>query len=127
MGDRGQSPDQDLRRRGGGCPDRLYAVTVLPFVLVTLLPPTGNALGFAKIFRRPDHMSVRRYLLPTVGIPLLAVGLNLYRMNYTSFADYVTTIAVTVVPVMITAALMLRLRERGRGRAPAAGPATQAR
>jgi pSer/pThr/pTyr-binding forkhead associated (FHA) protein len=93
-------------------PHDLEAIKPLSLLLATVGPPTFNSMGFAKIFRRPDNMSVRRYLIPTFGVPLLAVGLNLALQNYSGFAETLTTLAVTVVPVMITAPLMLRLRDR---------------
>lgn len=93
-------------------PDNLTAIQPVSLFFSTLLPLTFNAFGFAKIFRRPDYRSVQRYLIPTFGMPALFVGINLARMNHTSFADVVTTVAVTVVPILICAPLMLRLRER---------------
>jgi pSer/pThr/pTyr-binding forkhead associated (FHA) protein len=93
-------------------PDDLNAIAPIPFVLATVLPVTFNAFGFSKIFRRPDHTSVRRYLIPTFGMPALFLIINLLRINHSGFAEVVTTIAVTIVPVLICAPLMLRLRER---------------
>jgi pSer/pThr/pTyr-binding forkhead associated (FHA) protein len=93
-------------------PDNLTAIQPIAIFFATVLPLTFNAIGFAKIFRRPDHQSVRRYLIPTFGMPALFVGINLARMNHSGFAEVVTTVAVTVVPILICAPLMLRLRER---------------
>ena len=93
-------------------PDNLTAIQPIGLFFATLLPLTFNSMGFAKIFRRPDHRSVRRYLIPTFGVPALFLVINLIRMNHTSFVDVVTTVAVTVGPILICAPLMLRLRER---------------
>jgi pSer/pThr/pTyr-binding forkhead associated (FHA) protein len=94
-----------------GVPHNLTSIRPVPFVLATILPVTFNAFGFSKLFRRPDHTTVKRYLMPTFGVPALFLIVNLLRMNHRGFADFVTTIGVTVVPVMICAPLMLRLRE----------------
>ena len=93
-------------------PYDLRATRPLPLALATLLPVTFNAVGFAKIFRRPDYRSVRRYLIPTFGVPALFVAVNLILMNHGGLAEVLTTVALTVVPILICAPLMLRLRRR---------------
>jgi pSer/pThr/pTyr-binding forkhead associated (FHA) protein len=93
-------------------PYDLRAIRPLPLALATLLPVTFNAVGFAKIFRRPDYRSVRRYLIPTFGAPALFVAVNLILINHSGLAEVLTTVALTVVPILICAPLMLRLRRR---------------
>ncbi len=93
-------------------PYNLRAVRPLPLALAILLPVTFNAMGFAKIFRRPDYRSVRRYLIPTFVVPGLFVAINLLLMNHSGFAEVLTTVGLTVVPILICALLMLRLRRR---------------
>jgi pSer/pThr/pTyr-binding forkhead associated (FHA) protein len=93
-------------------PSDLNSIQAVPLLFATLLPVTFNAFGFARLFRRPDHTSVRRYLIPTVVVPIVFLIINLVRMNYSGFPETVATVAVTIVPVLICAPLMLRLRER---------------
>jgi len=72
----------------------------------------ANAAGFYKIFRRPDHRSIKRYLAPTFGMPIIFLVVNLLRLDDRGFGEVVTTVVVTVLPITICAALMLRLRGR---------------
>ena len=73
---------------------------------------TANALGFFRIFRRPDDRSIKRYLAPTFGMPLIFLVVNLVRLDDRGFKEIVTTIVVTILPITICAVLMLRLRAR---------------
>jgi pSer/pThr/pTyr-binding forkhead associated (FHA) protein len=93
-------------------PGNLRAVRPIEFALTTVLPVTFNTIGFAKIFQRPDYRSVRRYLAPTFGVPLLAVVINVILKNHSGFASSLTTVAITVVPILVCGPLMLRLRRR---------------
>jgi hypothetical protein len=72
----------------------------------------ANAAGFYKIFRRPDHRSIKRYLAPTFGMPLVFLVVNLLRLDDRGFGEVLTTVVITVLPITICAVLMLRLRGR---------------
>src|SRR5205814_6113189 len=54
--------------------------------------------------------SVRRYLVPTVIVPILFLVVNLLRLNHHGGWDIAVTCIVTVLPVALCAAVMLRLR-----------------
>ena len=69
-----------------------------------------NGFGFYRIFRRPHDQSVRRYLLPTVIVPILFLVVNLVRLNHHGGWDIAVTCIVTILPVALCAAVMLRLR-----------------
>lgn len=101
-------------------PDDLSSLRYLPLLVATVVPIAANAFGFSLIFRRPDDRSVKRYLLPTFGVPLLFLVVNLIRLNHDGARELVTTVIVTIQPLVICAALMLRLRARvARGRVAA--------
>ena len=93
-------------------PEDLHALELYQLIPATFFPVLGNSFGFFMSFRRPDDRSVVRYLIPTVGLPLLFIGLGLLQMNHSGFAEVVTTIALVVLPVAISAPLMFRLRAR---------------
>ena len=93
-------------------PDDLNALKIPSLIIATLIPVAANSAGFYKAFGRPDDRSFKRYLAPTVGVPLLFVVVNLIRMNHTGALDVLVTVTVTVLPVAVCAPLMLLLRER---------------
>jgi hypothetical protein len=72
----------------------------------------ANTVGFYKAFHRPDGTSMKRYLAPTFGVPLLVTVANIVRLNHTGGLEILVTVTVTIVPFAITAPLMLALRDR---------------
>ena len=95
-----------------GVPEDLHALELWQLLPATFFPVLGNSFGFYMSFRRPDDRSVVRYLIPTLGLPLLFIVLGLLQLNHGGLAEVVTTIALVVLPVAISAPLMFRLRAR---------------
>jgi len=93
-------------------PKDLNALELSSILPATIFPIVGNSFGFYKIFRRPDDTSVRRYLGPTLIVPLVFVAINLVRINHSGGVELASTIFVTLLPVIICAVLMLKLRDR---------------
>lgn len=93
-------------------PEDLHALELYLLIPATFFPVLGNSFGFFMCFRRPDERSVFRYLIPTLGLPLLFIVLGLLQLNHGGFASVVTTILLVVLPVAISAPLMFRLRAR---------------
>ena len=92
--------------------DNIPALRLTSLLGATIVPVAANAVGFYKIFRRPDDRSIKRYLEPTFGFPLVFLVVNLVRLNDYGVKEVVTTIIVTVLPMSICGTLMLRLRAR---------------
>jgi pSer/pThr/pTyr-binding forkhead associated (FHA) protein len=90
----------------------LNALEMSSILPATIIPVIANSFGFYKIFRRPDHMSVRRYLTPTLVIPAIFVAINLIRINHSGAAEVAVTVVVTLLPIVLVATLTLRLRNR---------------
>jgi pSer/pThr/pTyr-binding forkhead associated (FHA) protein len=90
--------------------DDLRSLQIIPLLAATVMPITFNSIGFYKLFRRPDETSVKRYLGPTFGIPLLFVILNVARLEEHGALEVLITVVVTVLPIVICAPLMLKLR-----------------
>ncbi len=88
------------------------ALRLVSVLGTAILPISANAYGFYKIFRRPDHRSIKRYLAPTFGMPIIFLVVNLLRLDDYGVKEIVTTILVTIVPITICAVLMMRLRAR---------------
>jgi pSer/pThr/pTyr-binding forkhead associated (FHA) protein len=98
----------------------LSALRLVPLLMATALPIAANALGFYKIFRRPDHQSLKRYLAPTIGVPTVLFAINVARLNHRGPLDVVVAALVIMLPIGICATLMLTLRVRvARGRVAA--------
>ncbi len=92
--------------------DDIPALRLVSVLGTAILPISANAYGFYKIFRRPDHRSIKRYLAPTFGMPIIFLVVNLLRLDDYGVKEIVTTILVTIVPITICAVLMMRLRAR---------------
>lgn len=92
--------------------DHLHAIVLYELLLATLFPVLGNSFGFYMSFRRPTDRSVAIYLIPSAGIPIAFIVLNLLRMNHGGLAETVTTVAVVIIPTALSAPLMFRLRAR---------------
>ena len=90
--------------------DDLRALQYGPLLVATAIQVLVNGFGFYRIFRRPHDESVRRYLVPTVIVPILFLVVNLLRLNHHGGWDIAVTCIVTVLPVALCAAVMLRLR-----------------
>jgi hypothetical protein len=92
--------------------DDIPALRLSSVLLIAFLPVAANAYGFYKIFRRPDHRSIKRYLAPTFGMPIIFLVVNLLRLNDYGVKEIVATVVVTALPITICGVLMLRLRAR---------------
>ena len=92
--------------------DGIPALQLGSVVGAAVIVIAANALGFSRIFRRPDNRSIKRYLAPTFGMPLVFLVVNLIRLDDYGFKEVVTTVVVTILPITICAVLMLRLRAR---------------
>jgi hypothetical protein len=91
----------------------LRALGLETLIPATVFPIVFNSFGFFKIFRRPDDTSVRHYLAPTIGVPLLILVINLVRINHSGAAEVAATVLIApVLPVAICATLLLKLRDR---------------
>jgi pSer/pThr/pTyr-binding forkhead associated (FHA) protein len=100
----------------------LKALEMTSILPVAIFPIVGNSIGFYKIFRRPDHTSVKRYLGPTFVVPAIFIVINMVRINHSGALEVAVTVFVTVLPVIVCATLMLRLRnEVARERVAAVG------
>jgi pSer/pThr/pTyr-binding forkhead associated (FHA) protein len=93
-------------------PSDIASLRLVPWVLQTVLPVVGNSIGFYKIFRRPDEESVKRYLAPTFGVPVVFVIVQMFRLEEHTAMNIAATIVLTVQSLVICAVLMLRLRAR---------------
>jgi pSer/pThr/pTyr-binding forkhead associated (FHA) protein len=93
-------------------PHDLRALEFPGFLVAIVLPVFFNSFGFYKSFRRPSDASMRRFLIPTFGIPAFFVVLNVSIMNHRGAVETAVTVALTVLPPAISTALMLRLREK---------------
>ena len=102
-------------------PDNLRAITPGPLVIATLVQILANGFGFFRIFRRPQDQSMRRYLIPTLVVPIVFLAVNFLRLNHHGRWDIAVTAVVTVLPIALSAAVMLGLRaEIARDRVAAA-------
>jgi len=91
--------------------DDLNPLEIRSLVLCSIAP-IFNAIGFYKAFRRPDHTSMRRYVIPTLIVPMLFILINLSRTNHSGAKEVIVTLIVTLLPISLGATLMLRLRNR---------------
>jgi pSer/pThr/pTyr-binding forkhead associated (FHA) protein len=92
--------------------ERLHSLVLWQLLLATFFPVAGNSFGFYMTFRRPNDRSVMRYLIPTLSLPVFFTVLNLVTSDAWGAKEVAVTIAVTIVPGLISAPLMFRLRAR---------------
>ena len=92
--------------------DDFDPLVVWELLLATFFPVAGNSVGFFMSFRRPDDRSVFRYMIPTLGLPLFFIIFNLARIEQRNVEEVITTVALVIIPVAISAPLMVRLRAK---------------
>jgi pSer/pThr/pTyr-binding forkhead associated (FHA) protein len=90
----------------------LHSLVLWQLLLATFFPVAGNSFGFYMTFRRPDDKSVTRYLIPTLLLPVFFTALNLITSDAWAAKEVAITVAVTIIPVLISAPLMFRMRAR---------------
>lgn len=92
--------------------EHLHSLVLWQLLLATFFPVAGNSFGFYMTFRRPDDKSVTRYLIPTLLLPVFFTALNLITSDAWEPKEVAVTVAVTIIPVIISAPLMFRMRAR---------------
>jgi hypothetical protein len=86
-------------------------------ILSTFFPVVGNAFGFFMSYRRPQRLSLLLFL--GIGAVMTVGGTTLSMTMLSSSADsgaVITTLLVSVLPVLVVVPALLRLRENDAAR-----------